>query len=182
MYVAPIGDEIIFGCDIIDDKNITINTRRGLEVQGEWVNCDVIRKADQVARVLLKETVTIPPNSEVILPGRSVNLEVLDTRFCSVEPVFEDERNVLIARCLVDPYENIVPVRVVNLENSPIKMKKNYLIGELHPVLSFENFSNDLVSEPLMNMSATPSVFPEKTEISDCPLLPDDWTCFKIIC
>lgn len=36
----------LLGCDIIDDKYITINTRRGLEVQCEWVNCDVIRKAD----------------------------------------------------------------------------------------------------------------------------------------
>ena len=56
-----------------------------------------------MARVLLKETVTVPPNSEVILAGHGINSDTLDTRYCSIEPVVEDERNILIARCLVDP-------------------------------------------------------------------------------
>jgi hypothetical protein len=30
IYVAPIGDDLLFGCDVIYDKDITINTRRGL--------------------------------------------------------------------------------------------------------------------------------------------------------
>ena len=130
IYVAPIGDEILLGCDIIDDKDITINTRRDLEVKGQWINCDVIRKEDKVARVILKETVTIPANSEVILPGRSVNSECLDTRFCSIEPVVQDERNLLVARCLVDPYQDTVPVRIVNLEKFPVKLRKiTYLVN-----------------------------------------------------
>jgi hypothetical protein len=32
IYVAPIGDDLLLGCDVIYDKDITINTRRGLEV------------------------------------------------------------------------------------------------------------------------------------------------------
>ena len=35
IYVAPIGDDLVLGCDVIYDKDITINTRRGLEVLGE---------------------------------------------------------------------------------------------------------------------------------------------------
>ena len=46
---------------------------------------------------------TVPPNSEVILAGHGINSDTLDTRYCSIEPVVEDERNILIARCLVDP-------------------------------------------------------------------------------
>ena len=124
-YVAPIVDDILLGCDIIDDKDITINTRRGLQVGGDWINCDVARRSDKIARVLLNETVTIPPDTEVILPGRSVNPEILDTRYCSIEPVVEDERNILVARCLVDPYVDTIPVRLVNLEKFPVKIKKN---------------------------------------------------------
>ena len=30
IYVAPIGDDLLLGCDVIYDKDITINTRRGL--------------------------------------------------------------------------------------------------------------------------------------------------------
>jgi len=48
---------------------------------------------DKVARVVLKGTVTVPPDSEVILAGKSVNCESLDTRYCSIEPIAEDDRN-----------------------------------------------------------------------------------------
>ena len=179
IYVAPIGDEILLGCDIIDDKDITINTRRGLEVKGQWINCDVIRKEDKVARVILKETVTIPANSEVILPGRSVNSECLDTRFCSIEPVVQDERNLLVARCLVDPYQDTVPVRIVNLEKFPVKFKKNYLFGELHPVVQFEKIADEEFSYPFSNM-ANRDVKLGYCEKGDMPVIPDDWNCFKV--
>jgi hypothetical protein len=37
IYVASIGDDLVLGCDVIYDKDITINTRRYiiLEVLGE---------------------------------------------------------------------------------------------------------------------------------------------------
>ena len=97
VYIAPIGDELLLGCDIIDEHDITINTKRGLEIKGQWINCDVTRRSDKVARVVLKEAVTIPANSEVILPGLSINSEILDSRYCSVDPVFEDERQIIVA-------------------------------------------------------------------------------------
>ena len=90
IYVAPIGDNLLLGCDVIDEMNITINTKRGLEVQGVWIECDVDRKSDQVARILLHDTVTIPPNSEVVIEGIADNSKVIDTRYGSIEPVFEN--------------------------------------------------------------------------------------------
>ncbi|CAC5421241.1 unnamed protein product [Mytilus coruscus] len=134
VYIAPIGDELLLGCDIIDEHDIIINTKRGLEIEGQWINCDVTRRSDKVARVVLKEAVTIPANSEVILPGLSINSEILDSRYCSVEPVVEDERKIIVARSLVDPYKKTIPVRIVNVEKYPIRIRKNYLLGELHPV------------------------------------------------
>ncbi|CAC5421647.1 unnamed protein product [Mytilus coruscus] len=120
------GDDLLFGCDIMDEKDITINTRSGLEIQGHWVDCDVLRKSDKVARVVLEETVTVPPHSEVILPGYGINAKRLDTRCCTIEPVVEDDRKILVARCMIDPYQDTVPVRFVNLESFSVKMKKNY--------------------------------------------------------
>lgn len=66
IFVALICDDLLLGCDVIDEKDITINTKRGLEIQGVWIDCDVQRRSDNVARILLKEIITIPPNSEVI--------------------------------------------------------------------------------------------------------------------
>ena len=115
----------MLGCHIIDEQDITINTRRALEIQGKWLDWDDHRRSDKKARVLLKENTCIPPNSEVILQVFSYNSEVLDTRYASIEPFVENERNICVARCLADPYKDIVPVRLVNLENVSIKLKKN---------------------------------------------------------
>ena len=94
---------------------------------------------DKVERVVLKEIVTIPPDCEVILAGQIVNSDSLDTIYCSIEPVVEDERNILVARYLVDPYKDTIPIRLVNLEKFPVKIKKNYLLGELYPVILLRN-------------------------------------------
>lgn len=184
VYVAPISDDILLGCDIIDNYDITINTRRGIQVQGCWVECDVTRKSDKVARILLNETSTIPGNTEVILQGHCENAEVLDTRFGSIEPITEDERNIMVARCLVDPYKKIVPVRLVNLGNSTIKLRKNYMIGEVHSVESFENLTQSC-PEPESTKKDSPvtadiwkvSKVPEGG--NDIPNIPESWKVYR---
>ncbi|CAC5399667.1 unnamed protein product [Mytilus coruscus] len=35
MYVAPIGDSILLGCDIVDELDITINSKNGIQVDGK---------------------------------------------------------------------------------------------------------------------------------------------------
>ncbi|CAC5385663.1 unnamed protein product [Mytilus coruscus] len=120
VYIAPIDDEFLLGCDIIDEHDITINIERGLEIKGQWINCDVTRRSDKVARVVLKEAVTIPANSEVILPGLSINSEILDSRYCSAKAVVEDERKIIVARSLVERYKETIPVRIVNVGKHPI--------------------------------------------------------------
>lgn len=187
IYVCPIGDDLLLGCDIIDEKNITINTKRGLEVDGQWVDCDVCRKSDKVSRVLLKESVTVPPNTEVILPGYGVNVEIIDTRYGSIEPIVEDERKIIIARCLVDPYTKIVPVRLVNLENYPVKIRKNYLLGELHPVTNFEKFADEDVSvksdcygSGCSDVHFGQNLSSEKSDIHVSCEIPYDWKCCKV--
>jgi predicted aspartyl protease len=55
VYVAPIRDEILLGCDIIDEYNITINTKRGVTVEGTWIGCEVVCMSDKIARVFVKE-------------------------------------------------------------------------------------------------------------------------------
>jgi predicted aspartyl protease len=37
VYVAPIGECVLLGCDIIDEKDITINSKRGLQLGGQWI-------------------------------------------------------------------------------------------------------------------------------------------------
>ncbi|CAG2216581.1 Retrovirus-related Pol polyprotein from transposon 297 [Mytilus edulis] len=183
VYIAPIGDELLLGCDIIDEHDITINTKRGLEIKGQWINCDVTRRSDKVARVVLKEAVTIPANSEVILPGLSINSEKLDSRYCSVEPVFEDERQIIVARSLVDPYKETIPVRIVNVEKYPIRILKNYLLGELHPVEQFEVFIDNNADVELYDSVLYKDfcIGMSQGDLIDTPVIPENWRSPKVL-
>ena len=38
VYVEAIVDELLLGCDLLDAKDITLNTRRGLLIDGSWLS------------------------------------------------------------------------------------------------------------------------------------------------
>ena len=134
VYVAPIGDDILLGCDIIDEMDITVNTKRGIQVKDQWVECEIIRSHDAVGPVKIARAVTVPALSEFIM-----------TANCSVKPnddrqtfLFEAsemaKENLLIARSLVSPRTGIVPVKVINQSACPVKLKKGVVLGTLQPV------------------------------------------------
>ena len=90
VYVAPIGDSILLGCDLIAEKDITINSKRGLQLGGQLIECETSRSIDGVARVRTYEPVTIP---EVAVTGKRDNLASLNNRYSVLEPTVDDERN-----------------------------------------------------------------------------------------
>ena len=124
--MAPIGDSVLLGCDIIDEKDITIDSKRGLQLGGQWICCETERCTDGVARVRIKDPVTIPANSEMEIKGKGENS---DTRYSVLDPVVEDNRKQMIARTLMDPFEQRIPVHLINLDDRPIKLRRNYLLG-----------------------------------------------------
>ncbi|CAC5382359.1 unnamed protein product [Mytilus coruscus] len=83
MYVAPIGNGILLGCDI---------------VEGKWIECYTVRKVDdKITRVLFTENGNIPVNSEMILSGGSCNIDFIDTRYSMLQPVVEDNPKIMDA-------------------------------------------------------------------------------------
>ncbi|VDI21954.1 Hypothetical predicted protein, partial [Mytilus galloprovincialis] len=106
----------------------------GLQLNGEWIECQTTRQIDGIARVRIKEAITIPANSEIIIAGEGYDTEGLSSRYSILEPVVEDSRKIMVARTLVDAHSCKVPVRLINLDEHPVKLRKNYLLGELHPV------------------------------------------------
>ena len=49
VYIAPIGDEMLLGCDVIDEWDITVNTRskEAIQIGGKWIKCEVNRFRDK---------------------------------------------------------------------------------------------------------------------------------------
>lgn len=111
MSVAPIADDLLLGCDFLDEHDVTINTRRGLEFKEKWVDCLVDKKQNKVSRVLVSEATTIPPSSEALILGKTENSQQIETCFLLMEPALGDFPDVLVAPCRVDQYKPTIPVR-----------------------------------------------------------------------
>ena len=131
-YVAPIGGDILLGCDIIDEMDITVNTKRGIQVRDQWVECEIVRSHDAVGPVIIARAVTVPAMSEFVM---TVSCDMKQNHEALLFEADETAKeNLLIARSLVNPQTGKVPVKVINQSSSPVKLKKGVVLGKLHPV------------------------------------------------
>ena len=75
-----IRDEILLGCDVIDAMDITVSTKRGIQIKDSWVDCEVIRVQENSGKVKISRAVTVPASSEFIMSG-----------VCYTEEKYEDQ-------------------------------------------------------------------------------------------
>ena len=66
IYLAPIADDMLLGCDIIDELDHTLNTTEGVEMNRKWIPCEVYHRINSIAHVHLKESVNISGNSDFL--------------------------------------------------------------------------------------------------------------------
>lgn len=87
-----------------------------------------------------------------------------------LKPVFENQRDVLSARTLVDSIRETVTVRIMNLSfhSNPGKLKK----GELHPIESIHYPKNSTVEIPIQELGV-PEYLEELLKMS-CKNISDD--------
>ena len=87
-------------------------------------------------------------------------------------------RIILIARYLVDPYKDTIPIILVNLERFPVKIKNKYLLGELHPVTHIDHFSSEELSDHTFTLTSHDIKSLDFSKDNTCiPLIPEDWNC-----
>ena len=132
VYVAPIGDDILLGCDIIDEMDITVNTKRGIHVRDQWVECQIVRSHDTVGPVIIARAVTVPAMSEFVMTASCDMKRNHEALLFEADETAKE--NLLIARSLVNRQTGKVPVKVINQSSSSVKLKKGVVLGKLHPV------------------------------------------------
>lgn len=134
VYVAPIRDEILLGCDLIDELDITVSTKRGIQIKDTWADCEVIRSHDSTGRVKVSRAVTVPAYSEFIMTGQCNSIVDDEERTYMFEATEEAKQKLLIARSVIKPKSSKIPVKLINQSSSPIKLKKGLVLGSLQPV------------------------------------------------
>ena len=157
IWVADIQDGCILGMDFLRPHGCLVNLEEDLlRISGEEVPLQRLSPADRIQtcfRVILEETVDLPPHAESIVPVKAEGLPCSDERWGILEPAVEKpyaSDGLMIGRTLVNLREPLVPVRVMNLSDNPRRIKKGSMIavgGFVQSVLGTQSCHNEEIRE-----------------------------------
>ena len=119
---------MIIGFDFLSSNKCILNMGDGtLKIHGEDILCNFENSLSSVFKISASENVEIPPSSEIILPSKIQNgfphmvngfIEPLD---CDVM-----EKGCLLAKSVVDPSCQTIPIGVINLSICPVVQAHHY--------------------------------------------------------
>ncbi|KAJ8946245.1 hypothetical protein NQ318_004614, partial [Aromia moschata] len=133
VLIADIRDDCILGLDILSKHGFVVDIKnRIIQIQNEEiVMAPKLKDYNQSRRIIVEEDIQMPQGSEnIIIAKLDGNGEGLSTGL-----VEANERNdgLLIARTLVQ-MNNQIPVRIANISDRKIILKKNEVLGRCEPI------------------------------------------------
>ncbi|KAJ8938165.1 hypothetical protein NQ318_011930 [Aromia moschata] len=133
VLTADIRDDCILGLDILSKHGFVVDVKnRIIQIQNEEiVMAPKFQDYNQSRRIIVEEDIQIPQGSEnIIIAKLDGNGEGLRTGI-----VEASERNdgLLVARSLVQ-INNQIPVRIANISDRKIILKKNEVLGRCEPI------------------------------------------------
>ena len=127
VLVADIPNEGILGMDFLTSHGCdVILSKNRLVVGGENIPCfHYASSAKSCYKVVVQETLEVPANSEIIVPGESWG-PIFKSSIGLIEPNtnFMERKGLLVARAVVKPDVDNIPVRVMNTTDEPCKLYK----------------------------------------------------------
>ena len=130
----------------MQNKCVINIAERKILFDGKPVECSLQNKLSSLFRVRVSESVVIPANSEMIVPGYICrgDDEVLP-RLAIVESTEGvGDKGLLLARSVVAPNSQMIPLRMLNLDEKAKKLYKSTVVRTCDPVLEvFDSVSPD---------------------------------------
>ena len=144
--VADIATPAILGFDFLKSNRCFLDASGAcVWVNGKPVSCQARQDATSAFKVKLRETITIPPLSEMIV---SAEIDGFASYTCAVVEPSDNlikRKQVLIAKTVVDPSSQNIHLRVVNLQSQPVKLYKKTVAGICEPVEEVESAPSDKI-------------------------------------
>ena len=140
--VSEVETPVVIGVNFLRDHRCTLDVRAGTLTVGDTVHvCRYRGSMPQVFRIKVAETVEVPARSEMIIPG-----EMADTSYLTLGVIEGNgqpmcDGNVLVARAILNPSDNVLPLRVMNLSGEPQKLYKGTNIATCEPVTAVRETS-----------------------------------------
>ena len=133
VIVAETEEPLVFGNDFLTATNCVIDVaNHSLQIAGKVIECCLESKLPYLFRIRLSEDITVPANSEMILPGYiTADPDIDIPENLLIEPSEKVTREgILLARTLVKTDISVVPVRVMNPLAEPTKLYKKTILGK----------------------------------------------------
>ncbi|KAJ8932554.1 hypothetical protein NQ318_004708 [Aromia moschata] len=132
VLTADIRDDCILGLDILSKHGFVVDVKnKTIQIQNEEiVMAPKLQDYNKSRRIIVEEDIQIPQGSENIIIAKLDGNVGLSTGI-----VEASERNdgLLVARSLVQ-MNNQIPVRIANISDRKIILKKNEVLGRCEPV------------------------------------------------
>ncbi|MCG8032936.1 MAG: DDE-type integrase/transposase/recombinase, partial [Candidatus Thiodiazotropha taylori] len=135
VIVANVNAEAVLGLDFMQKFSFSLNAKEcTLNTADLTINCFMKGKMG-CYRIAAAETVSIPSNNEILVPGSIVGKGIHLEKTGIIEPYEQlmERKNILSGRVLTKANEK-VPVRLMNPTNSPVVIRKGTIIGTFEPV------------------------------------------------
>ncbi|GFT10349.1 retrovirus-related Pol polyprotein from transposon 412 [Trichonephila clavipes] len=163
VYVADIADPFILGLDFLKEHGFTLDFNKNelRSIHEEVTIFKIKHRTESIRQVTANENITIPPRTEIIVPGYIGN----DVSFNSgLIGTAENKANgLLIASTLVDLSRKTIPVRICNVTEKPRVFQKGEVLATCSPVTCVCKSSSLLLSNSPQQL--TPDLL-ENAELS----------------
>ena len=131
--VVETKEPLILGNDFLSSHQCVIDVaNHSLSIMGKSVDCILESRLDSLFRLRLSEDIKIPGNSEMVIPGYIAKVESRYVPDCLlIEPSKECvNKGLVVAKALVNPNQNIIPVRVINPSEDSCELFKGTTLGK----------------------------------------------------
>ncbi|GFW79112.1 retrovirus-related Pol polyprotein from transposon 412 [Trichonephila clavipes] len=170
---TDIADPFILGLDFLKEHGFTLDFNKNelRSIHEEVTIFKIKHRTESIRQVTANENITIPPRTEIIVPGYIGN----DASFNSgLIGTAENKANgLLIASTLVDLSRKTIPVRICNVTEKPRVFQKGKVLATCSPVtcvcksssLLLSNSPQQLTPDLLENAELSPN---RKAPQKDC--------------
>ena len=127
MIVADIEIPAVLGFDFMNQNKCVIDvSSHTMQLNNQCIPCQLESQVPSLFRITVRENVTIPSQSEMIIPAKSVGTILTGTNFAidSTTDTLKD-KGILVAKSLCSLANDVVPLRLINMSDKPQTIYKN---------------------------------------------------------
>ncbi|KAK3743518.1 hypothetical protein QZH41_015906, partial [Actinostola sp. cb2023] len=156
IWVADIEPEGILGLDFLRTFGGELVCKNG---SCELQFAPATESSEQgCRRVVVESTTVIPPGSELIVPGRFIDPRSSGSMGVLEPSVrFAKTQSLLLAKTLVNTEKEVVPLRVLNVTNTPCTLYKGTVAASCEDVIEVNSQFREMKEEPVRCVNREPT-------------------------